>query len=87
MTIIRERHPFEGRALPVIGSIHRNGVLFALACLPDGSRALIPAQWTDWDEGQRNVAAGTRLDIEVSDNAHDPDAQHVRLESVELDVD
>src|SRR5712675_1917990 len=20
-------------------------------CLPDGSRALIPAQWTDWDEG------------------------------------
>jgi len=22
-----------------------------LACLPDGSRALIPAQWTDWDEG------------------------------------
>jgi len=22
-----------------------------LACLPDGSRALIPAQWTDWGEG------------------------------------
>src|SRR5215831_7180748 len=52
VTITRERHPFEGRALPVIGGIRRNGVLFALACLPDGSRTLIPAQWTDWDEGQ-----------------------------------
>ena len=49
--ITREGHPFEGRALAVIGSIRRRGVLFALACLPDGSRALIPAQWTDWDEG------------------------------------
>jgi hypothetical protein len=38
--------------LAVIGSIRRRGVLFALACLPDGSRALIPAQWTDWDEGR-----------------------------------
>src|SRR5262249_45045874 len=49
--ITRERHPFEGRALAVIGSTRRRGVLFVLACLPDGSRALIPAQWTDWDEG------------------------------------
>ena len=61
MTITRERHPFEGRVLPVIGSIRRNGVLFALACLPDGSRALIPAQWTDWDEGQSN-GVGACLD-------------------------
>lgn len=51
MTITRERHPFEGRALAVISSIRRRGVLFVLACLPDGSRALIPAQWTDWNEG------------------------------------
>ena len=42
--ITRERHPFEGCALAVIGSIRRRGVLFVLACLPDGSRALIPAQ-------------------------------------------
>ena len=49
--ITRERHPFEGCALAVIGSIRRRGVLFVLACLPDGSRALIPAQWTDWVEG------------------------------------
>ena len=51
VTITRERHPFEGRALAVIGSIRRRGVLFVLACLPDGSRALIPAEWTDWEEG------------------------------------
>ena len=49
--ITREGHPFEGGVLAVIGSIRRRGILFALACLPDGSRALIPAQWTDWDEG------------------------------------
>jgi hypothetical protein len=47
--ITREHHPFEGCALAVIGSIRRRGVLFALACLPDGSRVLIPAQWTDWE--------------------------------------
>ena len=61
MTITRERHPFEGRSLAVIGSIRRRGVLFVLACLPDGSRALIPAQWTDWDEGQ--VAANARAEM------------------------
>src|SRR5262249_53515589 len=49
--ITRERHPFEGCTLAVIGSIRRRGVLFVQACLPDGSRALIPARWTDWDEG------------------------------------
>src|ERR1700758_5596043 len=54
--ITREGHPFEGCVLAVIGSIRRRGVLFALACLPDGSRALIPAQWTDWDEGHCDSA-------------------------------
>lgn len=62
MTITRERHPFEGRALTVIGSIRRDGVLFAVACLPDGSRALIPAQWTDWDEGQSGGGRAGRDD-------------------------
>jgi len=38
--------PIEGCALAVIGSIRRRGILFTLACLHDGSRALIPAQWT-----------------------------------------
>jgi hypothetical protein len=46
--ILRERHPFEGRALPVMGTVKRRGVLLLLAVLPDGSRSLIPASWTDW---------------------------------------
>ena len=58
--ITRAGHPFEGCALAVIGSICRRGVLFALACLPDGSRALIPAQWTDWDEGYRGSVRACR---------------------------
>jgi len=39
-----------------------------LACLPDGSRVLIPAQWTDWDKGHcggvracREANAGSRV--------------------------
>jgi hypothetical protein len=51
----------------IIGSIRRRGVLFVLACLPDGSRALIPAHWTDWDEGHcggvracREASVGSR---------------------------
>ena len=31
-----------------------------MACLPDGSRALIPAQWTDWDEGHCGSARACR---------------------------
>ena len=34
--------------LPVISSIKRRGVLLALVILPNGSRSLIPAAWTDW---------------------------------------
>ena len=48
MTITRKRHAFEGRALAVISAIRRRGVLYLLTILPDGSRSLIPASWTDW---------------------------------------
>ena len=48
MTIIRQRHAFEGRSLAVISIIRRRGVLLVLVVLPDGSRSLIPASWTDW---------------------------------------
>jgi hypothetical protein len=48
VTITRERHPFEGQSLAVISSIRRRGVLLVLVVLPDGSRSLIPADWTDW---------------------------------------
>jgi len=47
--VLRERHPFEGRSLPVMGTLKRRGVLSVLVVLPDGSRSLIPASWTDWE--------------------------------------
>ena len=48
VTIIRERHAFKGQTLAVISSIKRRGVLLVLVILPNGSRSLIPASWTDW---------------------------------------
>src|SRR5580700_10094877 len=47
VTILRERHPFEGRVLQALGATHRRGVALLLVVLPDGSRSLIPARWTD----------------------------------------
>src|SRR4029077_8575457 len=47
VTILRERHPFEGRVLQALGAVHRRGVALLLVGLPDGSRSLIPAGWTD----------------------------------------
>src|SRR6202023_3438108 len=47
VTILRERHPFEGRVLQALGATHRRGVALVLVVLPGGSRSLIPAGWTD----------------------------------------
>jgi hypothetical protein len=46
--ILRERHPFEGSSLVVMSALKRRGTLLLLVVLPDGSRSLIPASWTDW---------------------------------------
>ena len=54
MTITRARHAFESHSLDAISSIRRRGVPFVLAVLPDGSRSLIPAEWTDWRPEQAN---------------------------------
>jgi len=45
--MVRPRHPFEGRALDVLGATHRKGRLHLVLILPDGSKSLIPADWTD----------------------------------------
>ncbi len=45
--IVRARHPFEGKSLPVLGAIHRHGRLHLVLILPDGSKSFIPADWTD----------------------------------------
>src|SRR5438034_4763654 len=47
VTIVRAGHPFEGKSLAVLRAIHRHGRLYLLLILPDGSKSLIPADWTD----------------------------------------
>jgi hypothetical protein len=47
VTITRCHHPLQGRSLVVLGRIHRHGRLELLLVLPDGSKTLIPAVWTD----------------------------------------
>ncbi|MGP0011033.1 MAG: hypothetical protein ACLPIG_20440, partial [Methylocella sp.] len=64
MIITREHHAFEGRALAAISSIRRRGILFVLVALPDGSRSLIPAKWTDW-----NVEPTTRTPLDDADDS------------------
>jgi len=67
VTITRECHAFEGQSLAVISSIRRRGVLLVLVVLPDGSRSLIPANWTDWSTEQ---AKRTPTDA-AGDGSHD----------------
>jgi len=45
--ITRPQHPFEGKSLAVFGSRRQQGRLHLILELPDGSRSLIPAEWTD----------------------------------------
>lgn len=47
VTIIRPAHPFEGKCLAVLGHTHRKDRLHLLLILPDGSKSLIPAEWTN----------------------------------------
>lgn len=47
VTVVRVRHPFQGRSLNVFGVMHRKGRLLLVLILPDGSKSLIPADWTD----------------------------------------
>ena len=67
--LTRPRHPFEGRQLPVLGSMLRHGAMELLVVLPDGSKRLIPAAWTDlesWPAGGGSdgpAALGTVADL------------------------
>jgi len=58
--LTRPRHPFEGRSLRVLGSMRRHGAAELLVVLPDGSKRLIPAAWTDLEQpAGRDDAAAT----------------------------
>jgi hypothetical protein len=48
--ITRSRHPLRGQQLQVLGQRCRQGRLELLLVLPDGSKSLIPADWTDFDD-------------------------------------
>ena len=47
--ILREHHPLRGQPLELFSWSHRKGSLHLTLVLPDGSRSLIPAAWTDLD--------------------------------------
>lgn len=54
VTVTRPRHPLAGRRLQVIGAMRRSGRDELLVVLPDGSKTLIPAVWTDRDTTTTN---------------------------------
>lgn len=58
VVITRGRHPLQGQALRLLGQMRRHGRLELLLVLPDGSKSLIPAVWTDLDEAEGTGAAG-----------------------------
>lgn len=45
--VTRLRHPLEGQSLRVLGWMRRHGQMELLLELSDGSKRLIPAEWTD----------------------------------------
>src|SRR5690348_11114323 len=57
--VTRRRHPFEGQTLAVLGGMHRHGVLELLVVLADGSKVLIPSDWTDAATAATPTEVGT----------------------------
>jgi len=47
VSVRRQHHPLFGKSLRVYGWTHRHGRLELILVLPDGSKALLPASWTD----------------------------------------
>ena len=60
MRIVRPHHPFEGQDLVVVSVMHRHNNLELCLVLPDGSKSLIPAAWTDLERiPERQGESGT----------------------------
>ncbi len=55
--ITRPQHPFEGKALAVFGRRRHQSKPHLILILPDGSRSLIPTEWTDLDSSTPGSAA------------------------------
>jgi len=48
--LTRPGHPFDGQDLRVLGRMRRHGALELILELPDGSKSMMPAAWTDQAE-------------------------------------
>src|ERR1700691_521320 len=57
-------HPLFGQLLPATGFKRRDGVLFLIVVLPDGSPGTIPAAATDVLGDEPNEALATVLSVE-----------------------
>jgi hypothetical protein len=62
VTITRCHHRLQGRSLVVLGRIHRHGRLELLVVLPDGSKTLVPAVWTDHADVDHGAAHPSSAD-------------------------
>ena len=59
--ITRPQHPFDGKTLAVFGRRRYQGKPHLVLILPDGSRSLIPTEWTDLDSFPPGSLAGPKL--------------------------
>lgn len=57
VTVTRPQHPLAGLRLEVIGSMRELGREELLVVLPDGSKTLMPSDWTDHDAAVRDEEA------------------------------
>jgi hypothetical protein len=63
--ITRPHHPFQGQSLEVLRRARMPGGLQFVLILPDGSKSLIPAEWTDFTTGapQTSQLVGSLEDL------------------------
>ncbi|MCP4226325.1 MAG: hypothetical protein GY773_23560, partial [Actinomycetia bacterium] len=65
VVVSRSRHPLVGERLQVLGRRRHRGVLELLVVLPDGSKTLMPAAWTDLEPAvtDQTPAVGSLADL------------------------
>jgi hypothetical protein len=63
--ITRVHHPLQGHSLEVLGQMHCRGRLELLLVLPDGSKSLVPAAWTDYAADTPHGAGTVAAQCEV----------------------
>jgi hypothetical protein len=65
--VTRARHPFEGTVLEVLGVMRKQGRDELLVVLPDGSKTLMPAAWTDYGCGaEGGLGAADHVEVRLA---------------------